>query len=202
MQLQSRSRLAFASIIAIFALFLAFGGGAYAATKIDGKRLKARSVAAKKIKVNTLTGNEINESTLGTVPRASAATHADTASTVGGVSLKGFHYQTIFSGGKQTLFSLEGLTLTATCSSGRVDAQTSVDNSYISSSWVTPGGVSAGASDTDFDVADGAFLVNTTTAAETGTVEYVRPDGGRVSVSLQADMASNCTVSGHAMASD
>jgi hypothetical protein len=54
--------------------------------------------------------------------------------------------------------------------------------------------------DTDFDTTE-TFLANPSTGAETGSIEYVRPGGQRVSVSLQADMAVACTVSGHAFSS-
>ena len=98
------------------------------------------------------------------------------------------------------MFSLNGLTLTATCSSGNISAQTSVDNAYISAGWVTGANSTERATDKDFDSTE-TFASTTNTGARTGSIEYVRPDGKRVSVSLQAEMTTNCTVSGHAFAS-
>ena len=88
--------------IAVLALFVALGGTVYAAKKarIDGKavkvkslpgnRVKLRSIAANRLKPNLLrdlratqsgqiTGAEINELSLGQVPEAAHALHADTA---------------------------------------------------------------------------------------------------------------------------
>ena len=63
--------------VALIALFVALGGTTYAATTINGSKLRSRSVSARKIKKDALTGAEINESKLGTVP---SAAQADTAS--------------------------------------------------------------------------------------------------------------------------
>src|SRR5205823_2381798 len=62
-----------ALVVALLALFVALGSGAYAATQINGNNLKDRSVAGKKLKRNTVTGTELKEATLGKVPIASRA---------------------------------------------------------------------------------------------------------------------------------
>src|SRR5690349_6461457 len=67
--------------VALLALFVALGGTGYAVTKINGKVLKDRSVPAKKLKKDQLTGTEINESKLGKVPAAAQADHAAAADT-------------------------------------------------------------------------------------------------------------------------
>jgi hypothetical protein len=64
--------------VSILALVLAVAGGAYAAGAINGANLKNRSVAGKKLKKNTVTGTEVNESKLGSVPLAASATDANT----------------------------------------------------------------------------------------------------------------------------
>ena len=90
-----RPRLTYANVTATLALFVALGGGAYAATQINGKNLKDRSVAGKKLKRNTVTGTEVKEATLGKVPTASTADLANTANTAGLASKlaapEGFH---------------------------------------------------------------------------------------------------------------
>jgi len=87
-----------ALVISLVALFAALGGTVYAAKKINGKairakslpgnRLKPHSVPANRLKRNVLrslqitqplTGADINELTLGTVPSAAHAETADTA---------------------------------------------------------------------------------------------------------------------------
>ena len=73
MKLLATRRPSPAMVVALIALFVAFGGGAYAAGVINGKRLKNHSVTPKKIKRNSLTGRQIKESKLGTVPSAANA---------------------------------------------------------------------------------------------------------------------------------
>jgi hypothetical protein len=80
-----RPRLTYANVIATLALFLALGGGAYAATQlpknsVGAKQLKKSAVTAAKIKDGAVTGSKIMLSSLGTVPNAS---HADSATSAG-----------------------------------------------------------------------------------------------------------------------
>jgi hypothetical protein len=92
--------LSFANVVACIALFVALGGGAYAASKINGNsiqngsigggklknatvgagKLKNGTITSKQIAPGTLTGGDINVTTLGTVPSAQTATTANTAS--------------------------------------------------------------------------------------------------------------------------
>ncbi|HEV7615273.1 MAG TPA: hypothetical protein VGO36_03485 [Solirubrobacterales bacterium] len=94
-----RPRLSYANVIATLALFIALGGGAYAASQlpknsVGAKQLKKNSVTAAKIKKGAieaakisgiLSGAQIDASTLGTVPKANEAAkaanagHAETA---------------------------------------------------------------------------------------------------------------------------
>jgi len=74
-------------VIAVIALVLALGGGAYAAATITGKDIKNGSITGKDIKKgsltgklvksNSLTGKQIKESSLGQVPSAANATQLD-----------------------------------------------------------------------------------------------------------------------------
>ena len=74
-----RKAITFANVIAVIALFLAMGGGVYAASnKINGKqikakslpgnRLKPKSVTAKQIKPNAITGRQIRSERDGDLP--------------------------------------------------------------------------------------------------------------------------------------
>jgi hypothetical protein len=88
-----RPRISYANVVSTLALILALGGVSYAAVKINGKSIKNRTVGAAKIKKNSLTGTEINESKLGTVPLAAFATNATNAAnaaTVGGQAPSAF----------------------------------------------------------------------------------------------------------------
>ena len=68
-----------AMVVACVALLVALGGTGYAATKINGKTLKDRSVPSAKLKRDSVSGSEIAEATLQTVPRAASAGRADSA---------------------------------------------------------------------------------------------------------------------------
>lgn len=67
------SRLTFSNVVALVALFVALGGTVYAVNKIDGSTIKKRTIAAKKLEKNTLTGKEIDEARLKRVPKAASA---------------------------------------------------------------------------------------------------------------------------------
>jgi hypothetical protein len=79
-----RPRISYANVVSTLALILALGGVSYAAVKINGKNIKDRTVTAKKIKKNSLGGNEINEGKLGKVPSAVNADTAANANTLAG----------------------------------------------------------------------------------------------------------------------
>jgi hypothetical protein len=56
--------------VALLALFVALGGSGYAAVRVNGRSIVDRSIAGSKLKHNTLTGTQIDESRLGRVPSA------------------------------------------------------------------------------------------------------------------------------------
>lgn len=72
-----RRRPSAALVIACLALFVAIGGGAYAAglakNSVSSKQVKDRSLVGKDLKADTLTGAEVNEGSLGKVPSATNA---------------------------------------------------------------------------------------------------------------------------------
>src|SRR5262249_20222820 len=82
-----RTRLSYANVVATLALLLALGGVSYAATKlpknsVGTKQIKNGSVTGAKVKKQTLTGKNINLKKLGTVPSATSAASATTASSL------------------------------------------------------------------------------------------------------------------------
>jgi hypothetical protein len=86
-----RRHLSFANVIACLALFVALGGGAYAATQVNGKyivkhsiganKLKNETITNKQIKKGTLNGSVIDVASLGTVPSAQTAVSSNSAGT-------------------------------------------------------------------------------------------------------------------------
>jgi len=86
-----RRHLSYANVMASIAVFVALGGGAYAATTINGSKiikgtvggakLKKGTITNTQVKANSLTGSSIDESSLGTVPSAQTAQTAASATT-------------------------------------------------------------------------------------------------------------------------
>jgi hypothetical protein len=62
-----------AMIVALIALFVSLGGTVYAAHKISGKTIKRGSEPGNRLKKNSVTGKQVNESTLGQVREAKSA---------------------------------------------------------------------------------------------------------------------------------
>ena len=81
----ARRRLSYANVMSTLAVFIALGGSSYAAVKINGSAIKTRSIAASKLKRNTLSGLEIRERSLGRVPHAEIA---DSAFSLEGVTAR------------------------------------------------------------------------------------------------------------------
>jgi hypothetical protein len=53
-----------ATLVAYLALFIALGGTVYAASKINGRAIKPRSIPGNRLKANSVTGRQIKESSL------------------------------------------------------------------------------------------------------------------------------------------
>ena len=83
-----RSRLTYANVTATIALFLALGGGAYAASQ-----LPANSVGTAQIKDHSIRGVDVNKPNLGSVPQAA------NAAKLGGNLPGAFVKKTDFAGG-------------------------------------------------------------------------------------------------------
>ena len=71
-----RPGLSYANVMSTVAVVLAMSGTAVAATQISGSTIKDRTIGHKKLALNTVTGAEVKESSLGRVPSASSATNA------------------------------------------------------------------------------------------------------------------------------
>src|SRR5919112_370281 len=69
-----RNRPSPAMVVALLALFVALGGSGYAAVQFNVKSIKNGTLPGKKLKRNSVTGKQVKESTLATVPRARRAT--------------------------------------------------------------------------------------------------------------------------------
>jgi hypothetical protein len=79
-----RSKLTYANVMATVAVFIALGGASYAAIKlpknsVGTKQIKNNAITGAKIKNGAVSGAKIQTSSLGTVPNATSASHADDA---------------------------------------------------------------------------------------------------------------------------
>src|SRR3954454_18126167 len=84
-----------AMAVALLSLVVAMGGTGYAAinlpkNRVGTKQLKRNAVVASKVKNDTLTGDDVNESRLGAVPAAGRADSAGSADRLGGKAPNAF----------------------------------------------------------------------------------------------------------------
>jgi hypothetical protein len=131
----TRFRPSPALIVAGLALVVAIGGTAYATATISGSTITDHSIAGRKLINNTLTGTQIKESALGTVPNASK---------VGGITVrKVFYAPATNSTTPRTILHLGGLVLTATCGNGDLEVvmTSTVNHAHLASEmWNAAGG--------------------------------------------------------------
>jgi hypothetical protein len=64
-----RRRLTYANVMATLAVFIALGGSSYAALTVTGRDVRNGSLTFRDLRRDSLGGNRIKESRLGTVPR-------------------------------------------------------------------------------------------------------------------------------------
>jgi hypothetical protein len=186
-----------AFIVACLALFVALGGTAYATGKINGSSIVNRSIARTKVKLNTLTGAEINESRLGTIP------HATDADKVGGVTVRRVFYAPPTSTATPTkILQLGGLVLTATCVDGGVEVvmTSTVDHADLVSQMfvAAQGGLPDGEHHSDFGPNSAQHLESLSDGngwAET-SFTYTRSGGTIVNGQLSLDSTNFNDTSG------
>jgi hypothetical protein len=110
-----------AMAVAMTALVVAMVGTGYAASKINGSSIKKDSVPANRIEKNSLGGKQVKESKLGKVPSAAQAdnaTNADSAETVGGITVRRFAVKLPSGQGETALINVGGVTLNGRCEFG------------------------------------------------------------------------------------
>ena len=188
----NRSRRPSASlVIACLALFVALGGGAYAAAKLDknsvtSKQVKNASLKGKDLKNDTVTGKQIKEEKLGQVPSAANSdTSGDSAKFAGvtGVRVQPF---TLTNGGTQQILQHGAFTLTATCSineagtdHARVLIATSVDNAAFDGS-DTETDLDIGTPATDREYADASNTTGNPSFDQESDGAAIAPDGTEI----------------------
>jgi hypothetical protein len=206
------------SSIAVFLVL--GGASAFAATQlaknsVGSKQLKKNAVTSAKIKNNAVTtpkikngavtGAKINLGSLGTVPNATHAdnattaasatnaghaNNADNANTVGGLTVRKFYYSTDTDPSVQTVLSLGGLSLTASCPGASLDvaATTSVNDATVHSGGTTIGSEPFYNEFDDLDTGDDAAVLSGSEAdSNQGTLTYTNPLGSVVTVTFASE---------------
>jgi len=177
--------------VAMLALFVAIGGTAYAAATINGGTITDRTIVARKMVGNTLTGAEINEATLGAVPKANQAVNA---STLGLLTMRKVYYApTSNSATPTTILHLGGLVLTATCNNGDVAVMmtSTFDHAHLASEMFNSAGTGSadGLHHSDFGPNSAIHLESLGDGNAFGETSftYTRPGGTIVNGQLSFD---------------
>ncbi|WP_137295495.1 hypothetical protein [Nocardioides dongxiaopingii] len=192
----------YAAVTSTLALVVALGGTGYAAAKIGTKDIKNNAVTTSKVKNDTLTGQDVRESALGTVPGAAR---------VNGQSVTKVRYKVPPSTPARVIYNQGGLSLTATCSAvydTRLVARTTRSGGFIStfvygdSSPLPDDPIEDDIEDAAFDPSDAFDLIPAAANANVNLVlfDYVGDDGTVVSGRLVADETNNCQLHGHVVA--
>ena len=168
---------------------------------VTRSKIARRAVGSSEVGQDALTGGNIVESSLGTVPNASNATNAGK---VNGRSVEKFSFVAGPGTPATTVLSLNGLTLIASCGAGPnidVRASTAVNAATIHSGggWGDAAGFFNGTGSfnigTSFDVLDEA---TTNAGPLEGTLTYARSDGEVVTATFLAREVGGCVFAGTA----
>jgi hypothetical protein len=195
-------------VIATMALTVALGGTGYAATKINGSTIVKHSIAGNRLKSNTLTGAQIKESSLGTVPKAKSAKTATTAGTVNGHQVDTFNITLAQGGSSQTVY-LPGAVLSAYCSGtpgvtnlDLANSSTAVESYVVEGADVASGGTPFATHDASLTTTDADSLSPGAATTGAGTAVIQRPASGVTTITFayQQDVGGGCTYSGTAIA--
>ncbi len=150
--------------------------------QVKGRDLSHGAVDSARVRDDSLSGADINEATLGTVPFAAVADSADsagvagtagTADAVDGMSMKSIIYRGEPATGPVVIFQAVGLSLTASCSA--IDQLTITASSAVNNAIIRHGITG----DYDLDIGEAATIVNAIDPDVTGQLVYVDTTTGR-----------------------
>jgi hypothetical protein len=204
----------------VAALVVALGGSAYAAARINGKDITKHSISGNRLMHNTLTGAQIKESTLGTVPAArtartagtaktaASATTAHTATSAGSVNgnvVTTFAFTVLDDGAFQTV-AVPGAAMTADCGGGTVNLDVAgtadTGESYVvEGSDLTGGAFSM--EDTSLTTGDDDGLSPDTATSGAGVAVITRGSSAVTTIdfSYRANPGNSCTYNGSVVGS-
>ncbi len=192
-----RRRPSPATAIALVALFAALGGTAWAAVRITGRQVVNGSLDYHDIKAGSLGtgvvqglrgrdlrngaigGAQVNESDLGKVPSAGAADSA------GGLFPRKVFAKLPANGPEQTVLSLSGMSLLASCPGGvvRVRAITATSDTELAAQAVAASNAARGVRAGDFDIGESVDVVQGLANGHL-TLSYATGGGGVATAAL------------------
>jgi hypothetical protein len=173
---------AFANVVALLALTVSLSGGAYAAVTINGSDIQQRSIPGNRLKLDTVTGLEIKESSLSgysdsrRVRFEATITNGSLEKQVLKLGSLSLSFRCMGDGnwrlsGSTAASGAAGYDLNAVLTEqGRTDNQVSLDGGLLSSS---PGYIfEAGNDNGHYDRAVGTLVYNSDAARETIAVQF------------------------------
>jgi hypothetical protein len=169
------------------------------ARNVTRSKIARRAINSDLVGVDALTGQNVVESSLSTVPNSSKTNNR---------SVEKIAFVAVSGTAATSVLNLNGLAIFAACNAGpalSVTAGTTVSGAWIhSGGTLAPGGGSYYIGDDAFNVGDSFdALANGTTGSTglRGTLTYLRPDGEVVSVDyLAQETATGCVFAGTAIA--
>jgi hypothetical protein len=167
---------------------------------VSRSKISRDSVNSELVAGDALTGADLLESSLGTVPNASK---------VNGLSVQKFFFRGAAGTPLSNVLNLGGLALNAACNAGpalSVSATTTVSGAIVHSGGTWLGTAAAEEDwyieDDDFNVGESFDVLDSATTGSSnleGSLVYTRQDGGVVTASFLAEASgSNCTFAGTA----
>jgi hypothetical protein len=171
---------------------------------VTRSKIAKRAVSSNEVGQDALTGTNIVESSLGTVPNASNATNAGNAAAVNGRSVEKMAFVVPRGTGPTTILSLNGLTLTGSCSAGgdlTVPASTSVNGVFIHAGGLHTAGGNYYIEDDTFSIGESVDVLGAAPGGSNlqGTLTYARTDGTVVTATFLAEeTATGCVFAGTA----
>jgi len=155
--------------------------------EVRGIDIRNSTVQGRDIALNTITGEDVKEDTLQKVPSAllaDRATSADSANSVGGVTVQKISYSAAEGSPKETVLSLGGLTITAECKTGPAMQLVANPAANQPSSQIATTGWTF--EDIDFDPGDALTTTFAGEAIKAGTIAFSGSDGSVVTVNALA----------------
>jgi hypothetical protein len=177
------------------------------ARAVTRSKIAKRAIGSDQVGQDALTGANIAESSLATVPNASNATNATNAGKVNGRSVEKMVFVAGSGAAATNVLTLNGLTVIAACNAGpalSVSATTAVSNSFIHAGGAYTASGSYYNGDDSFNIGDSFNVIDNVGAITgstnvEGTLTYARPDGEVVTATFLAqETAGGCVFAGTA----